>query len=342
VDNPVLVEVTRGPVVESRHRGIVALADSQGHVVAAAGNTATPVFPRSAVKPIQALPLVECGAADAFGYGPVELALACASHGGEPRHVAAVTKMLAAAGADASALECGPQWPANEDARIALARTGEKPGAIHNNCSGKHAGFIAVAQHRGWDVKGYVAPAHPVQELVRQALADITGAHLDESLRGVDGCSIPAYAIPPERLAQAFALLATGNGLSAGRAAAARRLVEACQSEPFYVAGTSRFCTEAMMVFGKRLVVKAGGEGVLCAGFPEQGVGAAVKCDDGAGRAAETMMAAIVVAVLKPSESDMERFRHRINPPVLSRNGIRVGEVRPSRTLNGLFSFAGP
>jgi L-asparaginase II len=340
VDNPVLVEVTRGPAVESRHRGVFALVDADGRIVAAAGDTVTPIFPRSAVKPIQALPLIETGAADAFGYEPVELALACASHGGEPRHIAAVSKMLAAAGSDALALECGPQWPANEDARTMLARRGETPSAIHNNCSGKHAGFIAIARHRGWNVKGYVAPTHQVQELVRQALAEMTGAHLDESVRGIDGCSIPAYAIPPHLLALGFARLATGEGLPEARARAARRLVEACQSEPFYVAGTGRFCTEAMTVYGNRLIVKAGGEGVFCAGFPEQGLGAAVKCEDGAGRAAEIMMAAIIVAVLKPRESETQRFWHRLRAPVISRNGVRVGEVRPSQTLNDVLAGA--
>jgi L-asparaginase II len=333
VDNPVLVEVTRGPTVESRHRGLVAIVDASGRTVAAIGDMATPIFPRSAVKPIQALPLVESGAADAFGYGPVELALACASHGGEPRHVAAVTSMLAAAGVGPSALECGPQWPANEDARMALAREGGTPGAIHNNCSGKHAGFIAVARLRGWDVKGYVAPTHPVQELVRQALSGMTGARLDESVRGVDGCSIPAYAIPPEKLALGFARLVTGEGLAETRARAARRLVEACQAEPFFVAGTGRFCTEAMSVFGRRLIVKVGGEGVFCAGFPDRGLGAIVKCDDGAGRAAEVMIAAVIVSVLGPGDPDMKRFAHRLRPPVLSRNGARVGEVRPSPAL---------
>jgi L-asparaginase II len=340
VDNPVLVEVTRGPAVESRHRGLVAVVDTKGRTVAAIGDTATPIFPRSAVKPIQALPLVESGAADAFGYGPIELALACASHGGEPRHVAAVTEMLAAAGADQFALECGPQWPANEDARIELAREGKTPTALHNNCSGKHAGFIAVARHLGWDVKGYAAPAHPVQELVLRALTEVTGAHLDESVRGVDGCSIPAYAIPPERLALGFARFATGTNLSGNRTATVRRLIEACWAEPFFVAGTGRFCTEAMTVFGERLIVKTGGEGVFCAGFPEQGFGAAIKCEDGAGRAAEVLMAAVIAMVLKPDEAEMERFHHRLHAPVLSRNGVPVGEIRPAPALAGLLAPA--
>jgi L-asparaginase II len=340
VANPVLVEVTRGPAVESRHRGSIAIVDASGRAIAAIGAVTDHVFPRSAVKPIQALPLVETGAADAFGYGAVELALACASHGGEPRHVAAVENMLAAAGADSTGLECGPQWPSDEEARAALWRSGRQPTAIHNNCSGKHAGFLAVARHRGWEISGYVAPDHPVQELVRQALAEIAGTHLDASVRGVDGCSIPAYSIPLDRLAFGFARFVTGEGLSEIRAAAARRLIEACQSEPFFVAGTGRFCTQAMTIFGKRLIVKTGSEGVFCAGFPEHGLGAAVKCDDGAARAAEVMMGTVIAAVLKPQEPEMQRFRHRLRTPVSSRNGLPVGEVRPSPALVDLLSLA--
>ena len=334
--NPILVEVTRGPVVESRHRGVIAIIDSGGRTIAALGSVDEPIFPRSAVKPIQALPLVESGAADAFGLGDAELALACASHGGEPRHVEGVAAMLAKVGLDESALECGPQWPASEEARHALIRSGGRPTALHNNCSGKHAGFIATARHRGWDHRGYVAPGHPVQELVRNALSELTDTPLDGAVRGIDGCSIPAYAIRPDRLARAFARMASGEGLPADRAQAAARLVAACQAEPFLLAGRGRFCTEAMTLFGRRLIVKTGGEGVFCAGFPGLGIGVALKCDDGATRAAEAMMAAVIVALLRPDRAELQQVQRRLNPPVLSRRGAQVGELRPAPELAAL------
>jgi len=331
--NPTLVEVTRGPRVESSHRGAIAVVDANGRRVASIGDVETPIFPRSAVKPIQALPFIESGTADAYRFGNAELALACASHGGEPRHVEGVTAMLAAVGLDEAALECGASWPANEDARIALARSGARPTALHDNCSGKHAGFLATVRHSGWEQRGYVAPDHPVQERVREALADLTGAVLDDHVRGIDGCSIPTYAIALENLARGFARYVTGAGLSSDRAAAARRLVRACQSEPFLVAGTGRFDTEATMRFGARLLVKVGGEGVFCAGFPELGLGAAIKCDDGAGRGAEVMMAAVIASVLKLTEAELHEFERRLRPPVLTRRGAKIGEFRPSVEL---------
>ena len=178
MNNPILVEVLRGSLVESRHRGAVAVADADGATVLAIGDVTTPIFPRSAVKALQALPLVETGAADAYGFGDEELALACASHSGEPGHVAGVTRMLAKAGLDAAALRCGAHWPMAQSAAAALARTGE-PSALHNNCSGKHAGFLCVACAKGIDHADYWRPQHPVQREVRAVLEDLTGAALE-------------------------------------------------------------------------------------------------------------------------------------------------------------------
>jgi L-asparaginase II len=320
--NPVLVEVTRGAIVESRYRGAVAVVDDGGRRVAAIGDVGAPVFPRSAVKPIQALPLIESGAADAYGFGAAELALACASHSGERRHVETAAAMLAAAGRSAADLECGAHWPFSSVAEQALIRAGRLPGPLHNNCSGKHAGFVCTACHRGIDPKGYVDPGHPVQREVTAALAALTGVSLDETNRGVDGCSIPAYAIPLDRIAGAMARMATGAGLGRARAAAAARIVKACMAEPFMVSGTGRFGSELMGRHPGRLLVKSGAEGVYAAVFPEAGLGAALKIDDGAGRAAEIAMAAVVAALLDGGDGHLVR-------PVTSRRGARVGEMRP-------------
>src|SRR6187402_1086917 len=168
--NPELVEVTRGNLVESRHRGAVVVMDADGATVLALGDAGQPVYPRSAVKPLQALPLVESGAADRYGFGDAELALACASHGGEPAHVEVASRMLARAGLDAAALECGAHWPSHQAASHALARAGGAPSALHNNCSGKHAGFVCVACASGVDHHGYVAAGHAVQREVRAAI----------------------------------------------------------------------------------------------------------------------------------------------------------------------------
>ena len=329
MSNPVLVEVTRGPLVESVHRGAIAIVDAKGTVRAAIGDVGQRVFPRSAVKALQALPLVESGAADRYGFGTAELALACSSHNGEPRHVETAAAMLAKAGRGEADLECGVQIPASRAAAQALDRAGIAPGPLHNNCSGKHAGFICLACHRGLDPNGYVLPDHPAQQEITATLSEMTGVALGPEVRGVDGCSIPAYAIPLDRLALAFARFITGEGLSPARAAAARRLSEACMAEPFMVAGTGRFCTDVMAALPGRVFVKTGAEGVFCAALPELGLGVALKCDDGGTRASETMMAAVIDALVPMGKSERERMAPRLSPPVLSRRGATVGAVRP-------------
>ncbi len=342
--NPMLVEVTRGGIVESRHRGAVAIVDAGGRRVVAVGDVEAPVFPRSAVKAIQALPLVESGAADAYGFGAAELALASASHSGEPRHVETATAMLAAAGRSAADLECGVQMPMSSLAERMLLRADRLPGPLHNNCSGKHAGFICTACHLGIDPKGYVEPDHPAQRAVTAALADLTGTELGAANRGIDGCSIPAYAMPLDRLARAFAKMATGEGLGPARAAAAKRILDACMDEPFLVAGSGRFDTDIMPLFPCRLFVKGGAEGVYCGALPEAGLGIALKIDDGASRASETAMAAVIAALLTtPGDAVPGGLARWLAPPVKNRRGIAVGQVRPtSDLLQALSPGAGP
>ncbi len=332
--NPVLVEVTRGAVVESRHRGAVAVFDADGKAVLEIGDAERPVFPRSAVKAIQALPLVESGAADAFGFGNRELALACASHSGEPAHVELATAMLAKAGLDKTALECGAHWPSSHDATIALARAGGVPNALHNNCSGKHSGFLCTCVHAGIAHGGYVKAGHALQEMVRDAMQAVTGAAHDVDHCGIDGCSIPTYAVPLKSFAHGFARMATGRGFSPGRAKAAGRLLSACMAEPFLVAGTGKADVALMQVAPGRIFVKTGAEGVYCAALPEFGLGIALKCDDGASRAAEVMIAAVLAKLLHSDEALAARLMQLAHPPVESRVGAKVGTLRPTAALN--------
>ena len=332
MSNPILVEVLRGALVESRHSGAVAVVDADGGRVLALGDVEQPVYPRSAVKALQALPLIESGAADRFGLGPEALALACASHSGEPGHVATATRMLALAGLDASALECGAHWPIHQPSAQALARAGGTAGAIHNNCSGKHAGFLCVACAIDADAAHYVEAAHPVQRLVKATLEDVTGAVLSQDVCATDGCSAPTWAMPLVALARGFARFGTGLGLTPGRAKAAARLREACAAHPWHVAGTGRFCTEMMQRFGARVFVKTGAEGVYCAALPEQGLGIAVKCDDGAGRAAEVMLAATLARFL-PKDTDRAALEPFVRPTLRNWNGIAVGSMRPTDAL---------
>jgi L-asparaginase II len=322
----------RGGRVESRHCGTIAVLDAEGRRLLAIGDIECPVYPRSAIKALQALPLVETGAADRYGFGAEELALACGSHGGEEGHVATATRMLARIGLDSSALKCGAHWPLHQASAQALARAGGTASALHNNCSGKHAGFLCVACAIEADRGSYIEPAHPVQREVKAAIENLAGVAIAQDDYAIDGCSVPTWALPLAALARAFARFGAGQGLSPTRAEAARRLRAACAAKPWHVAGTGRFCTEIMTRFGARVFVKGGAEGMCCAALPEQGLGIAVKCDDGARRAAEVMMAATIARWLK-SDADRAALERFMRPTLRNWNSIAVSEIRPTEAI---------
>lgn len=338
MSDPVLVEVFRGNTVESLHRGAIVVVDGDGRTVVAIGDVDRPVFPRSAVKAIQALPFVESGAADSYGFGDRELALACASHAGELAHVELARAMLDKAGLNGTALECGAHWPSSQDAMVGLARSGKTPSALHNNCSGKHSAFLCTCRHCGFGHNGYVGAGHPFQELVRQTMQEVTGAAHGADNRGTDGCSIPTYAVPLTSLALGFARMTTGKGLGKGRAAAAKRLMSACMAEPFYVAGTGRACTRLMEAAPGRVFVKTGAEGVFCAAVEELGLGIAIKCDDGAGRAAEVVVSEILALLLRTDEELSAKLSGLARPQLQNWRGTVVGRLQPARALAAGFA----
>jgi L-asparaginase II len=331
--NPVVVEATRGALVESAHRGAGAVVDADDRVLMSFGDAERPVYPRSAVKAFQALPLVASGAADRVGLSDKEIALACASHSGSEDHVASARAMLAKAGHDERALECGAHWPLGEDEARALARSGWAPTALHNNCSGKHAGFVCLSCAMGVDPKGYIAPDHAVQREVAASIEEATGARLSEEARGVDGCAIPTYAVPLVALARGFARLGTGQGLSPERSKAAARIRAAIAAHPVTVAGKGRFDTEVMSLLGPRVFTKSGAEGIFCAALPEAGLGFAVKADDGAGRAAQVMMAALIRRFGGFDEETNAGLTPFVAPQLFNWNGAQVGRLRPAGPL---------
>jgi L-asparaginase II len=333
--NPILVEVTRGPIVESRHRGSAVIVDVTGKVAASWGDRSAAVYPRSAIKPLQAIPLLETGAAEAFGLGDAEIAMACASHGGEKRHTEAVSAWLTKAGLSGDDLECGSHWPMHEETMRAMAAAGETPCPIHNNCSGKHCGFLATAVHMGEPTKGYIRFEHPVQQRILGVLEAMCGIDLGKAPRGIDGCSIPTIAIPLENMAYGMARFGAPDDLPETRAAACRRIAEAVAAEPFMVAGTGRYCSEVMAVTGRSVLLKTGAEGVFCASLPEYGLGVALKCDDGATRASEIMMSAVLRHIGALTEEMEQKLVRRIVTPLENRNGIHVGDVRPTAAFDG-------
>lgn len=292
--NPILIEVTRGPLVESWHRGALALSSPSGTLALQLGDVDTPVYPRSAIKALQALPLVESGAADRFGFGPAEIALACGSHTGTEQHTALAAAMLERAGLSESALGCGAHPPLGAAAAEALIARGLPPTQLHNNCSGKHAGMLATAIHLGEPIAGYWQPEHPVQQRIHRALAELSGLSLGPEVQGIDGCSVPNWAMPLAVLARTFARLVTGEGVAPERRRAIERILEACWQNPDLVAGRGRADTVVMRSFPRQIFMKTGAEGVYCGGFPELGLGFALKIDDGAKRASSGAVMAVV------------------------------------------------
>jgi L-asparaginase II len=332
--NPVLVEVTRGDLVESVHRGTVAIADAEGRIVFALGDIDAVTYPRSSLKPVQALPLLESGAADAFGLTDKEVALACASHSGEPMHTTRVANWLGKIGCTENDLACGPHAVRYEPVWEEMVRLGEHPTRLHNNCSGKHAGFLTLARHLGVPVAGYERHDHPVQRAAAAALGELAGIE-GELAWGVDGCAAPNFALPISAFARALARLAHPDTLAPARARAARRIVAAMIAYPELVAGTGRACTILMRACAGRAAVKTGAEGYF-AGIvpgivPGLGLGVALKIDDGASRAAETAMAAILDGLgLLGNAADARAI---LRAPVVNTRDATVGERRPAPAL---------
>jgi L-asparaginase II len=302
----IVIEVRRGGLTESIHRVHAVVCDADGKVVAVWGDPQHPTFPRSAVKPVQALPLLETGAAAAFGLGGEEIALACASHSGETMHVERVRSWLGRIGLTESDLECGAPTAT--------------PGPLHNNCSGKHAGFLTVARHLGLPTRGYVGHDHPVQRLVSAAVVELAGC--GAAPWAVDGCSIPTYRLPLAAIATAMARLASP---APHRAAAAATIVASMLAHPQLVAGSHRFDTQFMDTV-HRIAVKGGAEGVHAAILPSRGLGVAVKVEDGAGRASEPALLTVLDRLGEVTEMEKAALAGRFI--LVNAAGLAVGEIR--------------
>ena len=315
MNDPLVVEVTRGSAVESIHLVDVALVDSTGKLIDSWGESSRPTLPRSSLKPIQATPLITEGIADSAGLITEQLAVACSSHNGEPRHVQVVDRWLDMMGFSHAVLECGAHAPSNPQAARELALAGIEPDSRHNNCSGKHTGFVSLSKHFDLDVSGYISPEHPVMKrFITPAIEDFCRIDLNYQVPGVDGCGVPVWSVPLDHLAGGWSQLrARGSG---------RRLLQAMIEEPFLVAGTDRACTRLMEAAAGDAAVKTGAEGVFCGVDLREGFAFALKARDGQARAAE-VAAEWVLDRLGCIDFNVPR-------PLQNWAGTNIGEIRVS------------
>ena len=324
-----LAEVWRGGVLESVHRGHAVICDENGGIVEAWGNPETLVYPRSSAKFVQALALVESGAADAFGLRKDQIALACASHIGASYHTDRVQAWISDLGLSDAAFRCGPQMPTDEEASRGLIKTDTSPCQYHNNCSGKHSGFLTLGMHLRAGPE-YVDIDHPVQIAVKEAFEEVTG--VDSPGWGIDGCSAPNHQTTVRAMAHAMAKFATAGARSGARDQAMVRIFDAVTTHPELVSGNDKPCTELMRACGGQVAIKGGAEAFYVASIPSKRMGVALKVADGSSRGSEVAIAALLVrlGVLDPKHPVAARY---LNAPITNWRGIVTGELRAAAAL---------
>jgi L-asparaginase II len=325
------IEATRGELVEAVHRVSVAVVGTDGRLVAGSGDPAQVTFWRSAAKPFQALPLLDDGAADAFGLTPAELALACASHSSEPGHLAVAEGFLRRVGATVGELACGPHTPISPAVAERVLREGLTLTPLWSNCSGKHAGMLALARFHGWPAAGYIRPEHPVQRRILAEVSRWTEVPAAAIRTATDGCTAVTFGLPLTGMAGAWARF------GAAAAPGAARLRAAMLAHPELVAGTGRLCTDLMAACGGRVLAKVGAAGVYCAAVPELGLGIALKVADGDATASEPALVAVLRSLLSRAGVDLARELDSVEPPegrsVLNTRGTPVGARRAAGML---------
>ncbi len=333
--NPVLVNGWRGNAIENRFRGAVAVVDSSGRRLASLGDVHLPVFPRSSIKFIQAIPFAESGAIKAFNLDARHLALACASHNGEPIHIGLARHWLEQIGLDQEQLECGATLPSHEGARCELLAEGRGPQRIQHPCSGKHLGMLSILRHRGESVKDYRLYTHPAQQRWIELLGRMAGSRPMELPWGYDGCAIPSIAFPLHRIALAMARFGDGTGLSEKEAAAAAQVRAAIAEHPYLIAGRERLCTDLAQRKAPRVLAKVGADGVYTACLPEEGIGVALKIDSGNTRAANVALGAVLLALGVLDDSDLHALGEYVSPSLANSRGDIIGRLESSSEWQG-------
>lgn len=337
-----LVELTRGGMVESIHLGALAAVDSEGKLLAAYGNPDMVSFPRSSMKPFQALPLVENGGIETYGLTEEELAVICSSHTGTDEHVQVLKSIHQKVGLKLSDLQCGVHWPSDKKTSFEMRSRGEEPDAFRHNCSGKHSGMLAQAKLLEQSLDDYLTPVHLVQQNIREAVASMCGIHRDDMLFGVDGCSAPVYAMPLSSFAWASARLVDPTELDEGRQDACHRISQAMTAHPYMVAGPERVDSTLMDVMAGKVIAKGGAEGYQMIGIKpgelgqgSKGLGIAFKIADGDlnRRATHLVIVELMKALGFVEEMESDAFADFNQPVIRNFRGIEVGNVRLARPI---------
>lgn len=321
--NPILVETIRGDMVENFFRGAYVIVDANSQIIDAVGDLDRFIYPRSSLKPIQALGMLASGAAETFEVSMPEIALACASHNGEDHHVDIVTRWLDRLGVNSNILECGAHPSMNKE--TARAREGKLLTSIYSACSGKHAGFVSMALHMKVPVQGYTTFNHPVQQYVNRIIEDLNEVDVSSAPKGIDGCQIPVIGMSLKNLAKGMAKLARPQTLGTALGQGAQKVVTAIQTHPDLIAGTGRFCSMIAQESSGKILAKMGADGVFSAILPERGWGVALKIDDGHLVAAEVALMGILKKhQLLPDNPCWDRWA---NPPLKTWANQIVGDM---------------
>lgn len=330
MNNPVLVEIIRGGVVESQHRGAMIALNTRAETLLSVGDTDALIYPRSSLKLVQALPLLETGAADAMQLSDRQIALSCASHSGEKIHVDAVREWLAQIGLDEQALECGSALPIEEAVLRAHIRSGGESSKPHNNCSGKHTGMLCLAKHLGYSSEGYSSYDHPAQQAWLKVLTQLSGVQTHELIWERDGCGMPAVQMPLNAFATAFTQFAAPEQHASERGRAMQRILSCITDYPEMMAGTNRCCTAVINTTKGEVIVKTGAEGVYGGVIPELGIGFALKIDDGATRASEVALGALLKQLEVINSAQYETLSPFFMPPLRNTQAWKTGMIRPA------------
>ncbi len=328
------VQVTRGQYVESNHEIHAAVVDRTGRLLYFVGDPQRLTFPRSSMKPFQAVPVIESGAADAYGYGDAEISLSCASHSGEPIHRSTVLDVLSRADLSEDDLQCGTHIPRDGESYRQLIREGRELTPVFSNCSGKHSGMLLTAVHLHEDTETYREIDHPHQQRILEVISDVCDVPAEEIGIGVDGCGVPVHRLPLRNVALGFARLAKPEGtVSAQRAEALNRIRQGMTNRPEMVAGKHRFDTDLMRVFGGNLVAKVGAEGVECIGVADRGIGIVVKVEDGSERATYVAAMEVLKQLGIGTPEQFQQLDEYVHAPVLNARQERIGEIKPNFVL---------